>query len=338
MQDNSSQFFYELTPDRILNAVEELGIRCTGRVTGLNSVENRVFDVEIEVPEEEIKSRYDTSRVIKFYRPGRWSREQIQEEHDFIADLEERDIPVVSPLKLANGKTYSNIPGLENDLFYSVFPKVGGRILDEYSDDQIRLLGRLIARMHQAARMKPVKHRINLNPQTFGIDNCNYLVKNNFLPPEIEGRYVQLVNQICETCAPWFETVTNHRLHGDCHLGNILWLDDTCKFIDFDDFVSGPPIQDLWLIVPGRDEWNIKQRELLIESYSEFTEFDHESVRLIEPLRALRLIHFSAWIAKRWEDPAFKNLFSIFGSQQYWREELNALEEILQIMVCGEVY
>ncbi len=339
MFDNqATQFFYELTPDRILVAVEELGTRCTGKIIPLNSVENRVYDVELEIPYESLESKYQASRVIKIYRPGRWSKEQILEEHQFIKDLEERDLPVVPPLNFPDGQTVHTVAGLDQDLFFSIFPKIGGRILDEYTDSQIAMLGRFIARMHQVGRSEKAKHRNVLTPKSYGIDNCKYLVEKQILPLEVQARYLQLVEQICEVSNPWFESVPLQRLHGDCHLGNILWLDEGCTFVDFDDFIMGPPIQDLWLIVPGRDQWSVKQRELLMESYSEMIDFDFESVRLIEPLRALRMVNFSTWIAKRWDDPAFKNIFPLFGTPQYWREELNALEEVLQIMHCGEVF
>ncbi|MEX0596154.1 MAG: serine/threonine protein kinase, partial [Candidatus Paceibacterota bacterium] len=268
MFDNeATQFFYEITPERILTAVEELGVRCTGKIIPLNSVENRVYDVELDIPKEDLQSKYQASRVIKFYRPGRWSKEQILEEHQFIRDLEERDLPVVSPLNFLDGTSVRSVPGLANDLYFSIFPKIGGRILDEYTDAQIAMLGRFIARMHQVGRSEKAKHRNVLTTQSYGLDNCKYLLEKQILPPEIQNRYIQLVEQICETSAPWFETVPLQRLHGDCHLGNILWIDEACTFVDFDDFIMGPPIQDLWLIVPGRDEWSVKQRNLLIDSY-----------------------------------------------------------------------
>jgi len=351
-----TQFFYKITPEVILNAVEELGVRCSGKIVPLNSLENRVYDVEVDLKNSsKVSSKYDLSKVIKFYRPGRWTEEQILEEHGFISDLHNQELPVVSPLAFPDGQTLHNIVDLDlsdSDLFYAIFPKVGGRILDEYSDNQIEMLGRLIARMHQVGRAKDAKHRIKLSPTTFGRKNCKFLLENKILPVEIEERYAQLVAQICDTADLWFEGVALHRIHGDCHLGNILWSENiqkdnenarsissgySCRLVDFDDFAIGPAVQDLWLIVPGRDDWNLKQRELLVNSYSELIEFDPQTLRLIEPLRALRLVHFSTWIAKRWEDPAFKNIFFDFGTQKYWREELIALEEVLQIIQCGEV-
>ena len=337
---NNTKFFYEVTPDIILKAVEELGLPCSGKIVPLNSLENRVYSVELDLDRTSLKSRYDTYRVIKFYRPGRWSKNQILEEHRFIDDLKKEELPVVAPLAFPDGKTLHSIQNFDSngtELFYTTFPRVGGRIIDEHNEDQIKLLGRLIARIHQVGRTKKAEHRTTLTPTTFGKENCNFLLENKIIPHEIETRYSDLVKTICEISEPWFEVVPKQRIHGDCHLGNILWVENLCKVVDFDDFVMGPAIQDLWLIVPGRDSWNLEQREKLIKAYNELIEFDFETIRLIEPLRALRLIHFSAWIAKRWEDPAFKNVFSHFGSPQYWREELIALEEVLQMMQCGEV-
>lgn len=335
--ENDTKFFYEVTPEVILSSVEQLGQRCTGKIIQLNSLENRVYDVELDIEDSSLlESKYDSSKVIKFYRPGRWSLEQIKEEHRFIKDLENNDLPVVSALKLSDGETVRAVEG--HELYFSIFPKVGGRIIDEFSDSQIELLGRLIARIHLTGRERKAEHRIHLTPTTYGRDNLKFLIESNSLPSEIQDRYIQLVNIICDITDSWYENIQLQRVHGDFHIGNILWTDQGCKIVDFDDFVVGPAIQDIWLICSGREEWSVKQRNLLIESYSSMIEFDHETIRLLEPLRALRLIHFSAWIAKRWEDPAFPNIFPDFGSHQYWREQLVNLEEILQIMQCGEIY
>ena len=342
MTSSHSKYFYNLTPEIILDTVERLGIRCTGKIMALNSLENRVYNVELDIADpSKLESTYDAYRVIKFYRPGRWTKEQILEEHQFIADLDERDIPVVCPLPFSDGSTLATLADFDSEgsnLFCAIFPRIGGRLLDELSDQQVGLIGRLVARLHQVGRSQKSRHRVSITPDTFGRQNLAYLKENNFLPTEIINRFSQLVLQICDTAEPWFEGVLYHRTHGDLHHGNILWANETMRLVDFDDFAMAPAIQDLWLLISGRDTWQKEQRELLIQSYSEIADFDFETVRLIEPLRALRMINFSAWIARRWEDPAFKNAFPGFGGPQYWREQLMALEECLQIMQCGEGY
>lgn len=340
MQEKFEDFSH-ITPEIILSAVEKLDVKCTGRIIPLNSLENRVYEVELEIKDEsKIKSKYELSRVIKFYRPNRWTKDQILEEHKFIFDLKNQEIPVVSPIVFENGQSLQTINDATRDnqeIYFAVYPKVGGRIIDEFSDSQIALLGRLIARMHLVARQEKAKHRLTLNPSTYGRANLQYLITSNILPSEITERYSYLVNTICDITDSWIEGVSLQRVHGDFHIGNILWANDECQLVDFDDFVMAPAIQDLWLIVSGRDEWNLKQREVLLNAYSSMINFDFDTIRLIEPFRALRLINFTTWVAKRWEDASFKNIFVDFNSPQYWREQLISLEEVLQIMYSGEV-
>ncbi len=318
--------FFELTPDRILDAVEEAGVRTTGRVLQLASMENRVYQVEIEL-DEEPKSASDAFRVVKFYRPGRWSREQILEEHRFLEELVEDEVPVVAPQQIEGIGTLGEAAGL--GIWWTLFPRVGGRAPDEMDNDQLAQLGRLVARLHQTGVASDAPSRLRLDIETYGYGNLDSLLDADALPASVTERYQALVEQICEMSAPWFEQVDYQRIHGDCHAGNVLWNDAGPFLVDFDDMVRGPCVQDLWLLVPGYDAEALVRRESLLEGYEQLRDFDRADLRLIEPLRGLRLVHFSAWIAKRYEDPAFVRAFPDFGSERYWFEETSALQEVL---------
>ena len=320
--------FYALTPERILIAVERLGFRCTGRSLALNSMENRVYEVEIELPAgQEAQSRFDMFRVVKFYRPGRWTKDQILEEHRFLHDLKAADIPVIAPEQNEHGETI--LLDEETGMFFSVFPKFGGRAPDELTNEQAERIGRLIARLHTVGASHDAPHRLRLTPQTYGLDNLRFLLQGNFLPKEIAPLYKNLVEQLCSTVAPWFEGVQSHRIHGDCHFSNILWGAEGPFLLDFDDMVVGPAVQDLWLLIPGRDEESSRVLSVMLSGYEQMRHFDRSTLRLIEPLRALRLIHYSAWIAKRWEDPAFQRAFPHFKTPSYWSEQVGDLRDQL---------
>ena len=333
--DRETEYFYELTPDRILAAVEEIGVRCTGRTLPLNRMENRVYEVEIEVADpSQIKSPSEKARVVKFYRPGRWSRDQILEEHRFLLDLREAEIPVVSPIPFADGATLHHVP--EANVLFTVFPKVGGRHPDEMDAEQLRRVGRLLGRMHNVGAERQAEHRLRLTPETYGYGSLDYLLETETLPERMEEAYAETVEEICELSAPLFAEAAVQRIHGDCHLGNLIWNEEEGPFwVDFDDMVVGPPVQDIWLVVPGRDEESRERREYLLEGYEEMREFDRRTLRLIEPLRALRFVHFSGWIAKRWSDPAFPRRFEDFGTERYWGEQLADLREQLELVRAG---
>lgn len=318
--------FFSLTPERLLGAVEralgsdKTGIRATGRTLALNSMENRVYEIELD----------DNSRVVtKFYRPGRWTREMILEEHGFLAELHEAEVPVVSPLALSNGST---LEVSEDGIFFAVFPKVRGRILQELDDVRLQQVGRLLARMHNIGAAKPAAQRLKLTPETYGTLSLEFLEASGLIDAQLRGRYRDLVQAIVSKITPLFSGVRIHRVHGDCHLGNVLWQETAPFFLDFDDMVSAPAVQDIWLVVRGRGDEADRQREVLIRSYESMREFDRTTLRLIEPLRALRIIQYSAWIARRWEDPTFKNAFPDFGTYKYWFEECNDLQEQLEII------
>lgn len=333
--DSTTKYFFELTPDKVLDAVETSGIRCTGRCQPLNSFENRVYDVEIEAedhPEPATKSSAANRRVVKFYRPGRWSAEQIGEEHAFLADLQAAEIPAVAPLPFADGSTLKT---LESGIHYCLFPKIGGRAPDELDDEGTRRIGRLLARIHQVGRAREAKHRIRLSTESYGIANLEYLLEKNLIPEEFRARYESAAREICSLTKPWFEETRFQRVHGDCHLGNLLQGSGGWFFVDFDDMLVAPPVQDVWLLLPGRDRQKL---EVLLEGYEEIGEFDRASLRLIEPLRALRFIHYTGWVARRWNDPAFPQAFPQFGTYRYWKDETEDLERQWHRIRLGQLF
>lgn len=334
--DTEKGFFFELTPDQVLEAVEFAGMQCTGRCMVLNSFENRVYDVELEKDEvSEFKHLSINRKVVKFYRPGRWSPEQIREEHEFLSDLKDAEIPVVAPLVFPNGKTLQQMP--KSGIWYAMFPKFGGRAPDELTDEQLLRVGRLLGRIHNAGAKKQAKHRLALNPETYGYANLKFLLDGNWIPLEFQSRYQRAVEEICTVSQPWFQAHPSQRIHGDCHLGNLLWNSEGPFFLDFDDMVVGPEVQDIWLLIGGRDPESVRQRSVLIEGYQEFRAFDMRSLRLIEPLRALRFVHYTAWIARRWDDPVFPQTFPQFGSHHYWSNEVRDLEKQLELITLDSV-
>jgi Ser/Thr protein kinase RdoA (MazF antagonist) len=308
--------FLQILPEVIFAAAEKLGGRCTGRFYALNAMENRVYDIEME----------EGPRVVlKFYRPGRWSRATIQAEHDFLRILEESEIPVVCPLSDDAGQTIFEI----NGVMFAIFPKRLGRLEPELSKDQLTRLGRFMARLHNVGATVKGAPRLRLDPQTYGRDPLNFLLDGSFVPAQLASRYEMIVTAICDTIAPRFEKVEYILLHGDCHCGNILWNRDEPCFVDFDDMLYAPPVQDIWMLTGGDDDYGKERREILLEAYTEFRNFDMRTMTLIEPLRALRMIHFAAWIARRWEDEAFKRAFPAFGTERHWEEQIEAL--VLQL-------
>ncbi len=334
--DESTKYFYELTPHTVLDAVEEIGVRCTGRALALNSMENRVYEVEVDIPKpEDLSSRYDAYRVVKFYRPGRWSREQIQEEHDFLYELAENDIPVVCPLRFSDGTSLRELEG--KGIFYTVFPKVGGRNLDELRREQLESVGRLLARLHNVGASRKSEQRLSLTAQSYGEESLELLLRSEHFPKELHDQFSHLVRSICAIAEPLLSEYPAQRVHGDFHVGNVLWVDERCFVVDFDDMVVAPPVQDMWLIQPGRDSYALEEREYLLQAYESLRTFDRSSLVLVEPLRALRILRFSAWIAQRWSDPAFPKVFSEFGTPKYWREQIGALQEQLQILHGAEL-
>ncbi len=324
-----TKFFFELTPEHILEAVESVGIRTTGRVLALNSMENRVYEVEIEL-DEKPRTPSERFRIVKFYRPGRWSEQQIREEHRFLFDLVESEIPVVAPLRLDNGESLKQVPGV--GIWFAVFPKVGGRSPDELDDEKLERVGRLLARMHGVGAAAKAPSRISLTPEVYGLSSLTWLEQSGALPPDIAQSYSEVVREICALSSPVFAETRVQRIHGDCHFGNLLWSDRGPFWVDFDDMVNGPCVQDLWLIIPGRDDYAKRQMSILLSAYREMRDFDQGELRLVEALRALRFVHFSAWISRRWADPAFPRVFSHFGSSRWWTEQLHDLRQQLVLV------
>lgn len=326
---DQTQLFYELTPERVLSAVEDhQGCRATGRLQQLNSMENRVYQVEIELPSDFVpKSTYDRDRIVKFYRPGRWTREQISDEHTFLRDLGAAEVAAVAPLPFRDGETIGQVPG--SKIYYAVFPRIGGRVPDEFSDAQLQMMGRLVARLHICGESREAEHRLRIDPNSYGYEHLRFLVDSGTIPMDLRGAYQSTVEAICTMTEPWFAEATYHRIHGDAHMGNILWADQGPFWVDFDDMLVGPAVQDIWLLVPGVDDYGLRQRRVLLDAYRSVRKFDGRTLRLIEPLRALRYIHFSAWIKRRYDDPSFSRAFPEFDTWNYWQGQINDLAEQL---------
>ena len=313
---DNTQLFFALTPDQVLTAVEEGGYEPSGHINALHCFENRVHDIRLESGDH---------IVTKFYRPGRWSKEDIQEEHDFLKALCEAEIPVCAPIRFEDGETVHEVAGI----YYAVWPRVGGRSPDELTDEQIEILGRLLARIHNVGGSE-TEGRLILNAETYGLNNLHFLQENGFLPLSWEARYSAAVERVCEVYEELSDGVPFHRIHGDCHYGNLLNGKEGWFFVDFDDMLIGPAVQDVWLLLPGQDDYAKSRRALFVDAYRQFRPFEQRWLRLIEPLRALRFIRYAAWIARRWNDPAFPAAFPHFGSEQYWQRETLDLEQQLK--------
>lgn len=310
---------YELlTPDLVLDAVESSGLLTDARVLALNSYENRVYQVGIEG---------SAPLIVKFYRPERWSNAQIQEEHDFTQALHELDISVVPPLRDPQGASLREYAGFR----FALYPRQGGHApnLDDY--DALLSLGRVLGRIHALGQTRPFTHRPTLNVESYARESYEFLLANDFIPASLRESYrtlgADLISQLENTFAR--VSFTPIRLHGDCHPGNILWRDEAPHFVDFDDARNGPAIQDLWMLLSGeRDQQTLQLAEIL-EGYREFCDFDLAQLPLIEALRSLRLMHYAAWLARRWSDPAFPRHFPWFNTERYWGEHILELREQL---------
>jgi len=320
---DATDLFLSLTPQKVLEAVEASGLRCRPVCYPLNSFENRVYEVELE----------DRSRIVaKFYRPGRWSAEQIREEHEFLAELDAEEIPVCTIRPFRDGSTLKRI----DHIYYCISDRRGGRALDELDDRTVERLGMFAARMHNVGSRHPARHRLRLSADSYIRDAVTWLRENADLPAQVRSRYFDTALAIAEIADRLMEGVATHRIHGDLHLGNILFRDRQLRVLDFDDMVTGPAVQDLWLVLPGRDRETERQRQRFIAAYEQFRVFDRTSLRLIEPLRGMRMVRYAAWLARRWHDPAFKAGWPQFGDAEYWEGETADLVEQLAV-IRGEL-
>ncbi|MDH3588187.1 MAG: serine/threonine protein kinase [Gammaproteobacteria bacterium] len=310
--------FAELTPDTVLDAIEYAGFRCDGRSLALNSYENRVYQAGLE----------DGSWVVaKFYRPGRWSDAAILEEHEFSISLKEHDIPVVAPL-LCRDRTLN----LHGGFRFAVFPRQGGHWPELGSSDERAMMGRCLGRMHAVGASASFEHRATIDIDRLGTQSRDYLLASDWIPMHIHESYSADSGHLLAEVERVFAEVGDYhslRIHGDCHLGNTLWTEKGPHFVDLDDCVSGPAVQDLWMLISG-DELDMRtQLDDILEGYTAFYEFDPREFRLIEPLRALRMIHYTAWVARRWSDPAFPLAFPWLAENRYWEEHVLNLKEQL---------
>lgn len=326
MQATPDLSFGDLTPEFMLDALDATGLRADGRLMQLNSFENRVLQVHLED---------GRVAVAKFYRPGRWSDAQILEEHAFATELAAAEVPVAAPWMLANGSTLFHHQGQR----LAVTPRQGGRGPELEDPEVLRWIGRLLARLHAVGRQRPFEHRLNWASAAPARAARDWLMQHDALPPEVAPLWDDAAQRCLDAIQAAFDALPDlqlTRLHGDCHPGNILWTPTRGPhFVDLDDAVTGPAVQDLWMLLPSaQEEPDAARRQLLalLDGYEQMAEFDDRELRLIEPLRTLRMIHYSAWLARRWGDPAFPLAFPWFGTPNYWHDQVVKLREQLEAM------
>ena len=334
--DDITHPFDRLTPDAVLDALSSIGLEGSGQLMALSSYENRVYQVQLDD---------GRSVVAKFYRPQRWTDAQIQEEHSFSAELMAAEIPVVGPMVL-QGRTLHHF----GDFAFAVSPRRGGRPPELDDAEVLEWIGRFLARIHAVGAVQPFVHRPALDLHSFGTESRSYLLDKDRLPLDVQSAWARASQAALERVAAYpvlcgttvFEDgdVACIRLHGDCHPGNILWTPTDVPAsagpgphcVDLDDARSGPAVQDLWMLLSGERHQRAHQLGCLVDGYEQFREFDRRELALIEPLRTLRLIHYSAWLARRWDDPTFPRHFPWFGSSDYWQGQVQMLEEQLEAM------
>jgi Ser/Thr protein kinase RdoA (MazF antagonist) len=324
--------FEQLTPDVVVDALEGLGLACDGRLQALSSYENRVYQAHLE----------DGAVVVaKFYRPGRWSEAQILEEHDYAAELVQAEVPVVAPLQVQGATLH-----LHAGFLFSVSPRRGGRAPELEDEEVLEWIGRFLARLHNVGASKLFKHRPALDLQGFGHEPRDWLLQHEMIPLDVQSAWQRRCDEALALIAAYpaltgaASDIRQLRLHGDCHVGNILWTPADAPaaagpgphFVDLDDARMGPAVQDLWMLLSGERAQRTWQLSCLLDGYEQLRDFDRRELALIEPLRTLRLIHYSAWLARRWEDPAFPINFPWFGSSDYWQGQVQMLEDQIEVM------
>jgi Ser/Thr protein kinase RdoA (MazF antagonist) len=310
-----------LTPDVVITAVEALGHRCDGRVLALNSYENRVYQVGLDEA---------TPVVAKFYRPGRWPTPAILEEHAFALELAAAEVPVVPPV-VKDGRSLFEAEGFR----YAVYPRQGGRWPELGRADERAQMGRFLGRIHAIGATRTFRYRPHLDWRVLGGETMDYLLDAGWIPPHIEQAYETLAEDLLGLVEQRFAELTPYRvtrLHGDCHPGNVLWTDAGPHFVDLDDCMTGPAMQDLWMLISGSREEMSEQLGDLLEGYAAFADFDYRELALLEPLRTLRIMNYAGWLARRWDDPAFPIAFPWFEEPKFWEQHVLNLREQLAAM------
>jgi Ser/Thr protein kinase RdoA (MazF antagonist) len=313
---SASHPYAALIPEVVLDACDGSGLRADGRLLPLNSYENRVYQAWLED---------GSARVLKFYRPGRWSAEQIEEEHAFARELAGREIPVVAPVHT----------GVHAGFLFALYPRRGGRPPNLDDPKTLEWIGRFIGRIHAVGASRPFESRPSLDIDTFGREPRAYLLDNKFIPADLLQAWKAATEQALAGIAHCFERAgktRSIRLHGDCHPGNILWTEEGPHFVDLDDARMGPAMQDLWMLLSGDRAAMSTQLKRVLAGYEQFMALDRRELNLLEALRTLRLIHYSAWIARRWDDPAFPAAFPWFNTQRYWQDRILELREQIALM------
>ncbi|EPW6912640.1 serine/threonine protein kinase [Vibrio parahaemolyticus] len=305
--------FDALTPDFMWYALESIGIRAESGFLPLNSYENRVYQFT-----DEERRRY----VVKFYRPERWSNEQIQEEHDFTLELIDNEIPVAPPVRI-NGNTLHHYQGYG----FALIESVGGRQFEVDNLEQLEGVGRFLGRIHKVGSRQAFQHRPTIGLQEYLYQPREILQNANMIPMHLENSFFNDLDMLIKAIENhWQDSFATIRLHGDCHPGNILWRDGP-MFVDLDDSRNGPAVQDLWMLLNGERQDKLMQLDIILEAYQEFCDFNAAELKLIEPLRGLRMVHYMAWLAKRWHDPAFPLAFPWFNEPKYWEGQVLAFKE-----------
>jgi Ser/Thr protein kinase RdoA (MazF antagonist) len=322
MNDTATSSFSHLTPDTVLDGLESIGLYGDGRLLALNSYENRVYQVGME---------QGPPVVVKFYRPQRWSDAAILEEHAFVQQLVEQEIPVVPALSVAGRGTLHEFQGFR----FAAFPRHGGRAPELEDSTTLEWMGRFIGRIHATGALQPFQARPTIDIVTFGEAPRDYLLSHGFIPGDLVDAWSSVAEQALigvRRCYERAGPIRHLRLHGDVHVGNVLWTDDGPHFVDFDDSRMGPAIQDLWMLLSGERADMVRQLSDVLAGYEDFFEFDSRELYLVEALRTLRLIHYSAWLAQRWDDPAFPAAFPWFNTQRYWQDRILELREQVALM------